>query len=308
MRRLILLIFVVFLTQTAFGQMFDDYGNPILPRGIAPEEEGVPYSTPRYLTPPPDQLVRAPAEWEEVEAIMVRWPASASYNLLWSQFLAPVALDLRIYVICQSAADTTSARNYFLSHAVPVDSMVFQIHGTNSFWIRDYGPWWVWQQESWNRGIVDWIYNRPARPLDNQVPEWLADLWGIDYYGPNIVFTGGNFMVDGWGRGFCSELVFDENGTTVDEISELDSVLGAFMDLDTVYTFPRFFGIDHIDMSMKLLNDHTCILNHYPAGNQYNDEMDSCESILEQVQNPWGQMMNVVRIETPSWNAGTPYT
>jgi len=44
-------------------------------------------------------------------------------------------------------------------------------------------------------------------------------------------------MVDGWGRGFCSELVFDENGTVVDEISELDSVLGAFMDLDTVYTF-----------------------------------------------------------------------
>jgi hypothetical protein len=130
----------------------------------------------------------------------------------------------------------------------------------------------------------------------------------VDYYGPNLTFTGGNFMVDGWGKGFCSELVFDENGTTVDEISELDSVLGSFMDLDTVYTFPRFFGIDHIDMSMKLLNDHTLILNEYPAGNQYNDEMDSCETIIEQITNPWGQPVDVHRITTASWNGGTPYT
>jgi hypothetical protein len=89
-------------------------------------------------------------------------------------------------------------------------------------------------------------------------------LWNTPSTGSTL---GGNFMVDGWGRGFCSELVFDENGTAVDEIAELDSVLGAFMNLDTVYTFPRFFGIDHIDMSMKLLNDLTCILNLYPAGN-----------------------------------------
>jgi agmatine/peptidylarginine deiminase len=305
---LVTVVFVLLTILSAAAQEYDDYGNPILPRGIAPQEEGASYSFPRYLTDPPAQPVRAIAEWEEVEAIMVRWPANATYNLLWSQFLAPVALDVRIYVICQSPTDTTNARSYFLSHGVPVDSMVFQIRTTDSFWIRDYGPWWVWQQTSWNRAIVDWIYNRPARPNDNTVPEWQAAIWGIPYYGPNLIFTGGNFMVDGWGRGFCSELVFDENIPNVDTRAELDSVLGAFMNLDTVYTFPRFFGIDHIDMSMKLLNDHTCILNRYPVGDPYNAVMDSCEEILSQIQNPWGQNVQVVRINTPSWGSGTAYT
>ena len=307
MYRLFLLIFVVVLTQAASGQLLDDDGNPLLPRGLAPHEKPVSVSPLLYLTQPPAEPVRAVAEWEEVEAIYVRWPNSGSWNLLWSQFLAPVALDLKIYVICASQAQATTAMNYFISQGLPVDSMEFPVQATNSVWIRDYGPWWVWRQNSWDRGIVDWIYNRP-RPADDVIPEWIAADGSIPYYGPNLVFTGGNFMVDGWGRGFCSELVFDENGTTIDEISELDSVLGAFMDLDTVYTFPRFFGIDHIDMSMKLLNDHTCILNQYPAGNQYNDEMDSCEAILSQIQNPWGQSVDVVRIGTPSWNAGTPYT
>ncbi len=301
------LVFFLVTTSFSLAQVYDDDGNLLLPRGFAPGEEHQPLATPRYLTPPPDEAVRATAEWEEVEAIMVRWPNTTSFNTLWAQFLQPVALDLKIYVICGSQTQVTAAQNFFLSHGTPIDSMEFQVQATNSVWIRDYGPWWLWRQNSWDRAIVDWIYNRP-RPQDNVIPEWQAGLWGLAYYGPNLTFTGGNFMVDGWGRGFCSELVLDENGTTVDTIAELDSVLGAFMDLDTVYTFPRFFGIDHIDMSMKLLNDHTCILNRYPAGNQYNSVMDSCEEILSQVQNPWGQNVQVTRINTPSWDGGTPYT
>jgi hypothetical protein len=102
--------------------------------------------------------------------------------------------------------------------------------------------------------------------------------------------------------------VFDENGTAVDERAELDSVMAAYMNLDTMYTFPRFFGIDHIDMSMKLLNDRTAILNEYPAGNAFNSVMDSCEEILSAITNPWGENVAVRRVNTPSWSSGTPYT
>jgi agmatine deiminase len=295
------------LTPLVFAQVYDDDGNLLLPRGPAPFEQGVPPQGSRTLTEPPSEPVRATAEWEEVEAIMVRWPNSTSWNLLWSQFLAPVALDLKIYVICASASQATTARNYFLSHGVPVDSMEFPVQATNSVWIRDYGPWWVWRQTSHDRGMVDWIYNRP-RPQDDAIPQWQATLWGIPYFGPNLIFTGGNFMVDGWGRGFCSELVLDENVPGVDTRAELDSVLGAFMNLDTMYTFPRFFGIDHIDMSMKLLNDHTAILNQYPAGDAFNSVMDSCEEILSGIENPWGQPVTVNRIATPTWGGGTAYT
>ncbi len=301
----LLLVLLAFSLSWAVPK--DDDGQPLLPRGPAPHEVGVPRLPALTVTPPPAEGVRAVAEWEEIEALMVRWPNSVSWNLLWSQFLAPVALDLKIYVLCATTNQSNAARNYFISHNVPIDSMVFVVQSTNSVWIRDYGPWWVWRQSSWDRGIVDWIYNRP-RPQDDAVPEWFATANGFPYYGPNLVFTGGNFMVDGWGRGFCSELVFDENGTAVDTIAELDSVMNSFMDLDTVYTFPRFFGIDHIDMSMKLLNDHTAILNQYPPGNAFNVVMDSCEEILTGITNPFGQPVSVTRIATPSWSGNVPYT
>lgn len=302
---LILLVFA--LTISGQAQLVDDDGNPFLPHGLAPQEIKRTLPPVLTLTPPPDEAVRAIAEWEEVEAIMVRWPNLGSWNNLWVDFLEPVALDLKIYVICASGAQATAAQNLFVTRGVPLDSIEFPVQATNSVWIRDYGPWWVWRENSWDRGIVDWIYNRP-RPADDAIPEWEAALWGIPYYGPNLIFTGGNFMVDGWGRGFCSELVFDENGTAVDEREELDSVMAAYMNLDTMYTFPRFFGIDHIDMSMKLLNDHTAILNEYPVGNAFDSVMDSCEEILSAIQNPWGESVTVHRVNTPTWSGGIPYT
>ncbi|MBI5060082.1 agmatine deiminase family protein [candidate division KSB1 bacterium] len=295
------------MTASLCAQMVDDSGIQLLPRGLAPGERAVAPRTLDYLTTPPAEPVRAVAEWEEVEALMVRWPNSTSWNALWAQFIAPVALDLKIYVICATAGQAISAENYFIAQGVPVDSMEFPVQATNSVWIRDYGPWWAWRENSWDRAIVDWIYNRP-RPQDDSIPEWEAREWGHPYYGPNLVFTGGNFMVDGWGRGFCSELVFDENVPTVDTRPELDSVMSAFMNLDTMYTFPRFFGIDHIDMSMKLLNDHTTILNQYPAGNSFNAVMDSCAEILAGITNPWGEAVAVHRVPTPSWSGGVPFT
>ena len=41
----VIVVFVLVTALPASSQEYDDYGNPILPRGIAPQEEGVPYQT-----------------------------------------------------------------------------------------------------------------------------------------------------------------------------------------------------------------------------------------------------------------------
>jgi agmatine/peptidylarginine deiminase len=208
-------------------------------------------------------------------------------------------------MIVSSYSDTTSIKNYLIGQGCPTDSMVFLQHSTNSVWIRDYGPWWIWQQETWDRAIVDWDYNRP-RPQDDAIPEWLATYFGVSYYGPDITHTGGNFMVDGWKSGFASELTYDENAGMTP--SEINQIFEDYMNLDSVYFFPRFFGIDHIDMSMKFLNEHTVIVNQYPTGNPYNAVMDQCIAILQTLTDPYGQPLDIVRIPAPSWSGGTPYT
>jgi agmatine/peptidylarginine deiminase len=276
-----------------------------LPRDFAPFEKNLPLIHLDTHTDPPTQAVRATAEWEENEAILVRWPYSSSLNLLWASFLTPVADDVRIYMIVSSYSDTTSIKSYLTSHGCPTDSVKFLQHSTNSVWIRDYGPWWIWQQTSWDRAIVDWDYNRP-RPLDDAVPEWLATYFGVTYYGPDITHTGGNFMVDGWEKGFASKLTYDEN--TDKTPAQINQIFEDYMNLDSVYFFNRFFGIDHIDMSMKFLNERTVIVNQYPAGNPYNTVMDQCIAILQTLTDPYGRPLDIVRIPAPSWSGGTPYT
>ena len=74
------LFFLLLLTLTAQAQViyYDDDGNPLLPRGLAPWEKPVSAGRPLlYHTSPPTEPVRATAEWEEIEALMVRWPNSS---------------------------------------------------------------------------------------------------------------------------------------------------------------------------------------------------------------------------------------
>ena len=97
------------LTMNAWGELGRHVRDEVpLPRGLAPSEIGKPLRDLDYHTSPPTQPVRATAEWEENEAILVRWPYDTSWNLLWSNFLTPVADDVRIYMIVASYADTTS--------------------------------------------------------------------------------------------------------------------------------------------------------------------------------------------------------
>jgi len=301
-----LMLMFLTLTMNARGEVGRHVRDEVpLPRGLAPFEVGVPLRHLDYHTSPPTQPVRTPAEWEENEAILVRWPYSSSWNLLWANFLTPVADDVRIYMIVASYADTTSIKSYLVSQGCPTDSVKFLQRSTNSVWIRDYGPWWIWQQTTWDRAIVDWDYNRP-RPSDDTIPQWLATYFGVSYYGPDITHTGGNFMVNGWKNGFASKLTYDDNsGMTPAQINQ---IFEDYMNLDSVYFFQRFFGIDHIDMSMKFLNEHTVIVNQYPAGNPYNAVMDQCIDILETLTDPYGRSLHIVRIPAPSWSGGTPYT
>ena len=81
--------------------------------------------------------------------------------------------------------------------------------------MRDYGQNTIYENDVDSLYLVDWIYNRP-RPDDDAFPEYLAESLGLDLYQTSmnpyrIVATGGNFMSDGFGTAFSSNLILDEN-------------------------------------------------------------------------------------------------
>ena len=140
-------------------------------------------------------------------------------------------------------------------------------------------------------------------------PEFLSDFMNINLYqtsqNPNtLVHTGGNFMSDGFGTAFSSNLVIDENEIPENEI---DEIMQSFMGINNyikMETLP-FDGIHHIDMHMKLLDEETLLVAEYPEGLSDGPQIEeNLQFILDNFTTKWGTPFNVIRIPSPPSTSG----
>ena len=183
----------------------------ILPAGFAKGEKEL---MPLYLenleangiTTPPTTIPRSPAEWEEMQAIVISWK---SYNSILAEIVRYAREECKVVIIC---SDVNSVKNYLDLVKVDYSSNVdFVVAQANSVWIRDYGANPIYLNRVDGLAFVDWIYNRP-RPLDNKIPDVEGTYFNLPVYSTtsqplDLVHTGGNFMSDGMGTGFSSNLV-----------------------------------------------------------------------------------------------------
>lgn len=315
----LLLALGLLLTVNAFSQRSQGWPNAITEEernhiervGFAPlESRGID-------TPPPYDNIRTAAEWEEVEALTIAW---TSFPCIQKQIVAGAQNECLVIVF---ADEPSEAESYLTGNSCggPLSLENVQIVETeyNTIWIRDYGANTVYG--SWNddRVLVDWIYNRP-RPEDDAIPDVLAETMGIDLYSTtaeptDLMNTGGNWMSDGFGTAFASELILDENdGGSAwwtdfpdhDE-DEIDAIMTDFHGTETYIKMPTlpFDGIHHIDMHMKLIDESTLLVAEYPEGVADGPQIDAnMEYVLSNYTTRWGTPFDVVRIPSPPEQGG----
>ncbi len=268
-------------------------------------------------TPPPYDNIRTAAEWEEVEALTISW---TSFPCIQKQIVAGAQNECLVIVF---ADDPSEAESYLTGNSCggPLNLENVQIVETeyNTIWIRDYGANTVYGNWNDDRVLVDWIYNRP-RPEDDAIPDVLAETLGIDLYSTtaeptDLMNTGGNWMSDGFGTAFASELVLDENdgGSTWwtdfpnHTEAEIDGIMSDFHGTETFIKMPTlpFDGIHHIDMHMKLLDESTLLVAEYPEGVADGPQIDAnMEYVLSNFTTRWGTPFDVVRIPSPPEQGG----
>jgi agmatine deiminase len=313
---LALLAFLCFSLQTPLNSQILGAG---LPRGFAPGEA---QAMPAYLesqmslrngiTIPPGGSLRTMAEWEEIQALVITW---TSYPAVLREIVRYAQQETKVIVHC---SDSNTVKNNLLSHNIPLSSnLKFLEVPFNSIWIRDYAANSVYRDKVGDLILVDWIYNRP-RPNDNAIPEHYSQLLGLPLYqtyaNPNhLVHTGGNFMSDGSGNFFSSELVLDENepgnpyyspGKTP---AEVDQTIDAFMGMNSYCKMTNlpYDGIHHIDMHMKLLNEQTLLVGEYPQGVADGPQIEAnIQYLLSQYQTKWGSPFKLIRIPMPPSTSG----
>ncbi|MFW5892144.1 MAG: agmatine deiminase family protein [Bacteroidota bacterium] len=302
------LFVLFFLVSNIF---FSAKAQEFFPKGLTEEEKENydefirTYSYGDKNTQPPALSPRTPAEFEEAGGVIVSW---TSYTYELREIVKHAKTRVPVYIVADNAS---SVQSYLSEGGVSMDNITIVNIPFNSVWVRDYGPQSTYLQETDELAFVDWVYNRPSRPEDNQIPSEFAQFLDVPLYqmttNPNrLVATGGNFMTDGQGTGFSSELILAEN--TDLSVDQVNDIMHDYLGIERYVLMDElpFDNISHIDMHMKLLDEETLLVGEFPEGVSDGPAIEAnLEELLANYPTCYGREYDLVRIPmvpSPSGN------
>ena len=289
------MIYRIFMVVLLAGFLF---GETSLPHGLTEweaENFHLIYEQSRE-TDPPTAPVRNIAEFERMQGVLIRYPFGISTSII-----REMAEDVIIYCLVSSSSQS-SAYNSMNNAGVNMNNVEFVLGSTDSYWTRDYGPWWV---VDGNRevGVVDFTYNRP-RPNDNQAPSKMSNHLNVPYFATSVVHAGGNYMTDGLGIAASSTLVYEENSMSDAQVNQnmLD-----YYGIETYHVVqdPNNTYIDHIDCWGKYLSPHKVLIREVASSHAQYDEIEATADYFANTLTSYGELWEVVRVYTPN---NQPYT
>jgi agmatine/peptidylarginine deiminase len=256
---------------------WDEAAHGPLPRwreGRTPEDPD-PRLTPLRLTRPQatDEpsacTLSSPPEYSPSDGVLLRFSSGAWPDVV-TDIVAALTGDPRYdeiaHVVVASTAVQSQAAAQFTAAGADLSKVQFIIKPTDSIWIRDYGPHFIWQGGA--RAIADSHYY-PERPLDNYIPTLVAD----DYfrepsYDVGLYYSGGNFQPGAGGSGFVTSLINLDNPEMSNAF--LLEQYHRYQGIDTLHIMPKLpSSVDatgHIDMWMYLVDEDTVIISEFPPG------------------------------------------
>ena len=253
-------------------------------------------------TDPPTGEPRFVAEFEPMQGVMIRYPLGIPTSLV-----AQLSNNCMVYCIV-SNSQQNQAQSSFQNAGVNMDNVRFVNAQTDSYWVRDYGPWYIFEDR--HPAIVDNIYNRP-RPNDDNISGVFADYWSIPMYGMRLEHTGGNMMEDGRGHGVSDDLVFQENlqdyginETTVRQ--RMQDYLG--INPYHVTIDPQGDYIAHVDCWGKYLAPDKILIAQLPQSNPRYQYYEQVAEYFETTNCCWGYPYHVYRVQEPGGYTLAPYT
>jgi len=253
-------------------------------------------------TDPPAGEPRFVAEFEPMQGVMIRYPLGIPTSLV-----AQLSNNCMVYCIV-STSYQNQAQNSFQSAGVNMSNVTFVNAPTDSYWVRDYGPWYIFEDR--NPAIVDNIYNRP-RPNDDNISGVFANFWNIPMYGMRLEHTGGNMMEDGRGHGVSDDLVFQENlqDYGIDEAT-VRQKMSDYLGIDPYHVTidPQGDYIAHVDCWGKYLAPDKILIARLPQSSPRYPYYEQVAEYFETTNCCWGYPYRVYRVEEPGGYTLAPYT
>ncbi len=251
----------------------------------------------------PEAPVTALAEFHPMGGVMIAYPLGVPVSLV-----RELSLITNVKVLVYPASDSNTVKNYFLSNGVNIANVQYWVVNHDTYWTRDYGPWFILDGND-EVAVVDFTYNRPARPHDDAALIPITNKMGMDRYEMPMVHTGGNYMVNGYGTAASTSLLFEENPDQTEDslILMAHNYLG--VDEYLITNDPLGDYIAHIDCWGKFLAPDKVLIGQVPANNPRYSEYEIAANFFANAVTAWGNHYQVYRVYEPgSGNYVTPYT
>jgi agmatine deiminase len=258
---------------------------------------------------PATGVLDSPPEYGPTEGVLFRYSTSSNPGVVTACVAALTGdpgHDELAYVVVSSSSQMSSATSAFQNAGADLAKVRFLLESTNSIWLRDYGPHFVWQAST--RVIADSHYY-PSRPLDNFIPTRIAASPFVEpAYAMGLYYSGGNFQPGPDRSGFVTSLVQQDNpDLSVQQIADL---YRGYQGIDTLHILPRLpSSVDstgHIDMWMYLVDEDTAIVSQFKAGSNATAIQITEDAV------PYLEGLGFSVFRTPAWNgnvtSGTHYT
>lgn len=249
-------------------------------------------------TDPPTGVIRNVEEFGNNDGVLVRYPFGIPISLI-----KELAKNAKVVTIVKNASQQATVTTQYQNNGVNLNNCSFLLAESDSYWTRDYGPWYVTYGDK-QTGIVDFPYNRP-RPNDDEIPKKLAIMQGIQTFGMRVIHTGGNYMTNGLDQASSTTLVWEENPTQTHEqiAQKFNDYLGISNYI--VAEDPNGTYIDHIDCWGKFLAPDKVLIRKVPTNHPQYAEIEATANLYAQTISSYGTPYRVFRVNTPN---NEPYT
>lgn len=251
----------------------------------------------------PTAPVTAVAEFQPMSGVMIAYPLGIPVTLV-----RELSQNIPVKVLVNNNYEKMEAQNYFSSNQVNMTNIEFWFIQHDSYWVRDYGPWFIIDGQD-SLAVIDFTYNRPVRPHDDASMIQVANNLNLTRYDMPMIHTGGNYMTDGYGTAASTMLVEQENPS--ETTASLQQIANDYLGIDNyIFTIdPPGDYIAHIDCWGKFLDVDKVLIGQVPSSDPHYNNYESVAQLFANTVTPWGNHYQVFRVPTDlnAFNA-TPYT
>jgi agmatine/peptidylarginine deiminase len=255
-------------------------------------------------TPPPEGTVRNIAEFERMQGVIVTFLSYGSngYFGIPVDLIKEMAEDVMVYTVVEDQSAENFVTSLYEEGSVNLNNIKFVKSYADSYWSRDYSPWFITNNNK--PAIVDFPYNRP-RPNDDDMPIVFGEYLNIDVYGMDLISTGGNYMSDGMKVAASCDLVYTENPTK--DSLEVAELAKNYLGIDKYHLVrdPLDDYIEHIDCWGKFLAVDKILIGKVPESDDRYDDFEAMAAYWANQTTSFGNKYKVYRTYSPN---GQPYT